>query len=400
MRPLLELLVLAGTLVLRLNVAPGPCFSAAASFAQRYHHRSQRHRQQQQRNLRSMWPAFLSGIGGSRGAQLHRRYYFRFNSARSGTCSGGASSAAGPAEQHQAEDSDPKADRREVGSSGAMSSSTSSSSSPTAGTDPPSTTAGPSSPPKSNGQRPLHSPKLDLPWSDVQAWALRDQLPLYTVQVYCEGAGEQDRTIRVCALWRTLASEVTELSGYPIPFLIERHREMVGEEKRQSDPGGSGGSTTMVTTPDDVLPYLDEFEFTNSGGLCGKAYGVAGVADATVIETTPVGNVQMTVPKGFVQTNDGTIYELGHPVREAYSSTASGGGGGRTSAVQSAVSEARQIASKSLLSAATAASDESQQLLASDPELVQLGSLTALLVTGALAFEALSHHLTVNFFWV
>jgi hypothetical protein len=35
-----------------------------------------------------------------------------------------------------------------------------------------------------------------------------------------------------------------------------------------------------------------------------------------------------------------------------------------------------------------------------DPDLVQLAGLTAVVLTGAWAMQALSHHLTVNIFWV
>lgn len=217
----------------------------------------------------------------------------------------------------------------------------------------------------------------ELPWTDVQAWTLRDQLPRYTIQVQVEDPLTKKTSMRVCTLWRTLEQEVTELSGYPLTFLMARHAEMME----------ASNSTWSLRTPTEILPCLDNFEFSNSGGLAGQVYGVGGVADGTWIETTPVGSVSATVPRGFVQTLDGSLFELGRPATETelYSLN------GRIRTASTTGRVARSIA-KSLATA----SDE--PLL--DPDILNLGALTAVVIGGALALESLSHHLTVNVFWV
>lgn len=225
----------------------------------------------------------------------------------------------------------------------------------------------------------------DLPWTEMQEYALRDQLPRYVVQVPVSDSATKKETIKAYALWRTLSSEVFELSGYPIPFLVDRQKELY--EK---------GELPLLLSPlTDILPYLDEFEFTSNGGLSGRVYGVAGVADGTRIETTPVGSVQVTVPKGFVRTEDGLLYELGRPVREAYSLD------GSMKGLQQVADSGRDLASslsKSRSSGNSPISNVQDSLL--DPDLTQLGALTAFVIGGALAVESLSHHLTVNVFWV
>lgn len=226
---------------------------------------------------------------------------------------------------------------------------------------------------------------FDLPWNDIQKWALTDQLAKYTVQI------PQDGDMKVITLWRTLSNEVVELSGYPVPFLVERQMELQQQQE------------TRTKTSRTILPYLDDYEFTTAGGLSGAVYGVAGVADGTRIETTPVGDVQVTLPKGFVQTGS-VLYELGRPreTSDIFSvpSSSSSSAGNVRSLAQSVATGAQQ-----------SARDASQQLLAQtatpensimglDPDLVNLGALTGLVVVGATAVQALSHHLTVNVFWV
>jgi hypothetical protein len=227
----------------------------------------------------------------------------------------------------------------------------------------------------------------DFPWSDMQAWTLRDQVPRYTIQVEAIDSMTQKPTIKVYALWRALVNEVPELTGYPFPFLAQRYLSA-----RQAD-GGDRFASPAIQSITDVLPFLDEFEFTTSGGMTGRVYGVQGVADGTSIETSAVGNVEITIPKGFVETHDGLLYELGRPARrradDVYSLD-----GARKSLMASA-DLARGLSTESL-SNSLRQRDESSW----DPELKQFGALTAVVVVGALAFETLQHHLTVNIFWV
>jgi hypothetical protein len=228
----------------------------------------------------------------------------------------------------------------------------------------------------------------DFPWSDMQAWTLRDQVPRYTIQVEAVDSTTQKPTIKVYALWRALVNDVPELAGYPIPFLATRYVSL-----RQAE-GADRFASSAIQTITDVLPFLDEFEFTASGGMTGRVYGVQGVADGTRIETSAVGNVEITIPKGFVETHDGLLYELGRPARrpegDVYSLDAA-----RKSLLTSA-DLARGLSTTASLRNNLRQRDES----AWDPELKQFGALTAIVVVGALAFETLQHHLTVNVFWV
>ena len=162
-----------------------------------------------------------------------------------------------------------------------------------------------------------------------------------------------------------------------------------------------------------VLPMVDDFEFASNGGITGRAYGLPGIADGTRINTPPLIGVETTVPLGYVTTaNDkdeegvGFSYELGTC---ASSSVYSLDGSERSAALLSArrlmmegvdvgVSSSRQVASIAKDVAVTGSG------LLSDSEanqdLVYLGGATAMLLASASAIGMLSHHLTVNVFWV
>lgn len=221
---------------------------------------------------------------------------------------------------------------------------------------------------------------LDMPWSQLQDWALRDQLPKYTVVIPIE---DEDGVTKhkSYTLWRTMSREVIELAGYPIDFLQQRQVHQIQNNE------------TKLTTPTGALPYLDDFEFSNSGGLSGIVYGVRGVADGTRIETAPVGNVQRTIPSGFVLTSDGSVaYELGTPLREddfVYSLD----GTNTRKIIKQTADQVGGAISTSVSTAANSVEDP-------DAMLVRLGGLTTIVLAGAVAVNMLSHHLTVNVFWV
>jgi hypothetical protein len=213
--------------------------------------------------------------------------------------------------------------------------------------------------------------KLDMPWNELQAWALRDNLSKYTVQIVVPEDGKD--TMRVYTLWRTLSNEVTALSGYPLPFLVDRYQEIRGE--------------FGIQTSTDILPYIDGYTFESDGGLTGRVYGVAGVAQGTQVQTTPVAAVEMTLPKGYVLTQEGIVYELGLPTT------------GETSSLLDSRSPLVDRATASMQSAVSD-STKLTEAVVEDGELVRLGALTAVIIGGAWAVESLSHHLTVNVFWV
>ena len=238
------------------------------------------------------------------------------------------------------------------------------------------------------------SKQLDMPWSDIQQWALKDNLPKFTVMI-----PSSTGTSKQYAMWRALTREAPELAGYPIPFLVQMHQRSLSQEDRLTTPG--------------VLPMVDDFEFASNGGITGRAYGLPGIADGTRINTPPLIGVETTVPLGYVTTaNDkdeegvGFSYELGTC---ASSSVYSLDGSERSAALLSArrlmmegmdagVSSSRQVASIAKDAVVTGSG------LLSDSEanqdLVYLGGATAMLLASATAIGMLSHHLTVNVFWV
>ena len=221
--------------------------------------------------------------------------------------------------------------------------------------------------------------RLAMPWSDIQAWALRDNIAKYTIMIPLTKGGKE--TAKVYALWRTMTNELTEVAGYPIDFLQDMHTR---QRKKDESP--------MQVTPA-LLPYLDEYDFTSAGGMSGRVYGIPGLADGTTIETSAVDNVQLTLVKGFIRTSDGsTAYELGRPQREEFTSfneAKKGASGALLNNLKNAGSQAAPLAKEAADSV-----EDADQLL------VRLGASTGILLAGATAINMLSHHMTFNVFWV
>jgi hypothetical protein len=226
--------------------------------------------------------------------------------------------------------------------------------------------------------------KLSMPWSTVQEWALRDYLPKYTVMIPLNknDPNYKKETTNVYALWRTMLKEVPELTGYPMDFLEERHAKQI-----------ESSVTLMEVTPA-LLPYLDDYEFAAAGGIAGNIYGVPGLADGTRIETSSVTNIEVTLPKGFIRTSDGSAaYELGRPnTREEFRSS---------TIAASSLNAAMKSGSYELLKTVQSnAASQGEIMEDADGMLVRLGASTAILLAGATAVSMLSHHMTVNVFWV
>ncbi|KAL7536595.1 hypothetical protein ACHAXR_007274 [Thalassiosira sp. AJA248-18] len=249
-----------------------------------------------------------------------------------------------------------------------------------------------------------------MPWSDVQEWALSDNLAKFTVFIPPPITGG---TPKRYAMWRTLTREVPELAGYPIPFLLQMHQRSLKKESSSSTSSSSRTSSSMGETPG-VLPMVDNFEFTSNGGIVGNAYGLPGIADGTRIQTPSLISAEKSVPLGYVTTqgesnseNDvGFSYELGTCASSSSSSVYSLDGTERSAAlaaarrlvVEGAVDSSKQVANVAKDMAVTGSG------LLSDTEankdLAYLGGATAMLLASATAVGMLSHHLTVNVFWV
>ena len=252
-----------------------------------------------------------------------------------------------------------------------------------------------------------------MPWSDFQRWALRDNLPRYVVSIPAtgvvvdsdDGGRLRPPEMRAYALWRTLTQEVMELAGYDPRYLAAAH----AADARRADSVAAAGNdisddpkSTSLDTPG-ILPFLDQFEFTPDGGVSGRAYGLPGIADGTSIETSSVSGVEYTVPRGYVRTADGVAaYELGAPAGDFYSLDGTAGSmteQARKAMLQAVAGAAKAIRAGGLATDSGLARDTTGSGEA-DAMLVRLGGTTAVLLAGATAMSMLSHHLTVNMFWV
>jgi hypothetical protein len=242
----------------------------------------------------------------------------------------------------------------------------------------------------------------DLYLSDLQANTLRAKIPRFTVPVPIRIAAPADgnntslNTGKFIVLWRSLVDDAPELIGYPISFLAEQAQSM----DVPSTFSTTGASINALLDSNEiykrvdwetVLPYIDAYTFETGGGLTGLVYGVHGVADGTRIRTTPVGDVQTTLPRNYVQTADGCLYELGRPSVEDESNLQS---------KQWASHESYSLDGASSLVTKSSSDNENAFLASSDTNLLQLSGLTLIVLGGIYALENLSHHLTINIFWV
>jgi len=240
----------------------------------------------------------------------------------------------------------------------------------------------------STNNKEMDDKSPEMPWSEAQEWALLDNLPKYVIFI----------GTRRYARWRALTREVPELAGYPGPFLRRMHR--LGRSISEEDEDGAG---TLG-----ILPMLDDFEFSLEGGIVGKIYGLPGVADGSRIQTSVLVQAERTVPFGYVTAlNDdgaGLSYELGTMMKTSSPSNSSPSNSSPSSEyslVETAMGASlvpRQIAD------VTKGVMETGSSLLSDDEanrdLAYIGGTTAVVLALASAVGALSHHLTVNVFWV
>ncbi|KAL7485630.1 hypothetical protein ACHAW6_011220 [Cyclotella cf. meneghiniana] len=245
----------------------------------------------------------------------------------------------------------------------------------------------------------------EMPWTEIQQYALQDNLPKYTVMIPTTSQADPPKPY---AMWRTMSREVPELAGYPIPFLISMHRRTRDDANSLETPG--------------LLPMVDEYEFSSDGGIAGRAYGLPGIADGTRIRTPSLIGVENTLPSGYVTAvsddhhydrGDGRIgfsYELG--TCRASSSVYSLDGSQRSAALLMARRSIMRMdpmektdgsSARRIVSVAKDAAFDGSGLLTdaeANRDLVYLGGATAMLLASAAAVGMLSHHLTVNVFWV
>ena len=268
---------------------------------------------------------------------------------------------------------------------------------------------------------------LDMPWSDVQTWALTDNLPKFTVFIPSTtsiGSGDVDKKKPSrFAMWRTITREIPELAGYPVPFLRKMHQRILKRQQQRQQSRGSSGdgeNEEKYETPG-VLPMVDNFEFTYNGGIIGRAYGLPGIVDGTIIETPSLVSPERTVPLGYVTTEGedengnklvGFSYELGICATTTPMSSSSSyySLDGTERSVAAAAAARRLVSEGGVRTGAAALGDVTNKMAVAgsgvftdndaNQDLVYLTGATAMLLASATAVGMLSHHLTVNVFWV
>lgn len=223
-------------------------------------------------------------------------------------------------------------------------------------------------------------------WGHTQEWALQDNISKYTVNIpklakSVDNGGSNGISY---AMWRSMARDTVELSGYDINFIREMHRRQLKKNK-----------DTIAESPPGILPLLDEFEFRPNGGVAGRIQGLQGISDGTVVETSPLAQVDLTLPRGHVVTDDGTTaYELGAPFSEEsfslpkYTKDA----GSVTASIPNNLMNGVDETARNVIQAVSSGDGGG--------DLANLGKNTAIVLGGAMAINLLSHHLTVNVFWV
>eukprot|EP00592_Proboscia_alata_P025001 CAMPEP_0194448088 /NCGR_PEP_ID=MMETSP0176-20130528/129377_1 /TAXON_ID=216777 /ORGANISM="Proboscia alata, Strain PI-D3" /LENGTH=265 /DNA_ID=CAMNT_0039275025 /DNA_START=52 /DNA_END=845 /DNA_ORIENTATION=- len=166
---------------------------------------------------------------------------------------------------------------------------------------------------------------MSMPWSNLQEWALNDNLPKYLVAIPSPDP-TGNTPPRQCALWRTLLRDTIELAGYDPQFV-----------------------RSQMENPPQILPLLTDFEFTPEEGLSGTCYGLTGVADGTRVSTPALWRVDRTVPLGYVYTKLGDVaYELGEPAGTSSSSTLSALSGALATSASNLNLEGTKSAAKSV----------------------------------------------------
>lgn len=231
-----------------------------------------------------------------------------------------------------------------------------------------------------------------MPWGDLQSFALRDNLPKYVVVIPIPGKKDKYGTF---ALWRSLIKDSVELAGYDVDYVIRRYEADV--KTREDWKGyriGDGGDSKEFGTAPGELPLLESFEFHPDGGVSGLSYGLPGIADGVSIRTTAVTDIEKTVIMGYVRTADGSAaYELGSPLNGSIYSEDM-----RQNMLENVARTAGTLMRSGVPAAVPASAGGGGDAM--DSNLVNLAGTTAMLLAAASAVGMLSHHLTVNVFWV
>jgi len=126
------------------------------------------------------------------------------------------------------------------------------------------------------------------------------------------------------------------------------------------------------------------------------------------VETSPLAQVDVTVPRGYVVTEDGsTAYELGVPGGVGVGGgsdfgivDAIAGGSVGVGDVAKSMRDGMDGTTRTVVQAVAGVGSAGGGGGGDGSMLANLGTTTAIVLGGAMAFNLLSHHLTVNVFWV
>lgn len=240
-------------------------------------------------------------------------------------------------------------------------------------------------------------------WTEWQDWALCDNLPKYLVvippsEVVAPRGGRRQQFAR----WRSMIQDVPELSGYNVAFVRQKYAQQQQQKLRN-----------IVDDVPALLPLIEQFEFEPNDGISGTVYGFPGIADGTRVTTPPLRHVHQTIPLGYVysqEEEDGhlTAYEIGSPSQQRLSAIMA------MEAAASSTSIYGRAARPQMEATTTESTSWNERIqnyapfpkqLATDnninsAEVGNLASITAIVLAGATAVNVLSHHVTVNLFWV
>ena len=333
--------------------------------------------------------------------------------------------------------------------------------------------------------------RLDMPWSEWQEWALNDNLPKYLIHIPGNNNNNNKKNKNKnnhpnehysFALWHTMIRDVTELSGYDVGFVRKMHAQSLkaikqpkalqqekkiddNDEDQDNDKDQDQvqeGLPKITFTPA-ILPLLDDFQFEPNGGITGKVFGLAGIANGAMIQTPPLDQSQLafTIPNGYVMlqlednddddddddeyNNNGVssnpirlAYELGNPLipfengvddlsintkekryrmLKTLANTVTS-----TTLTSSSMNTLNSLNVNTIAAASTNTASSTSMLvnnaidqgsdtvnglienIQNDSDttemLVKIGGLTSFLLAGATIMNAFHHHLTVNVFWV
>lgn len=238
----------------------------------------------------------------------------------------------------------------------------------------------------------------EMPWSTNQEWAIQDKISKYTINIptlnnpTLQGGGINKSAF---VLWHTMRKEVTELMGYEIDYLQRKYSALLDDSDTSPVPG--------------VLPYIDEFEFRSNGGIKGRIYGLVGIESGTEIVTSPLKEVELTLPKGFVLTGDGSCaYELGIPKSEKNFPSIDFDrlNDSKSNPYSMDLSAMKEDGMNVLYQVGEQGGRATNNVMneLGNPDtsqmIVNLAGTTAVALGAATAMGMLSHHLTVNVFWV